>query len=66
MQLKKREKNGYGVTLPTIEEFAPSEPEIIKQNNFYGVRMKAMAPSYHIIRIDMGTEFSPLNRFRVP
>ena len=53
-------KEGYGVTLPTIDEFSPSEPELIQQNNFYGVRMKAMAASYHIIRIDMGTEFSPL------
>ncbi|MFJ8235170.1 stage IV sporulation protein A [Ureibacillus sp. NPDC094379] len=52
--------NGYGVTLPSLEEFEPSEPEIIKQNNFYGVRMKASAPSYHIIRIDMETEFAPL------
>ncbi|MED3762743.1 stage IV sporulation protein A [Ureibacillus sp. FSL K6-8385] len=52
--------NGYGVTLPTVEEFEPSEPEIIKQNNFYGVRMKAKAPSYHIIRVDMESEFSPL------
>ena len=48
------------MTLPTIDEFSPSEPELIQQNNFYGVRMKAMAASYHIIRIDMGTEFSPL------
>lgn len=53
-------RNGYGVTLPTMEEFMPSEPEIIKQNNFYGVRMKAKAPSYHIIRVDMESEFSPL------
>ncbi|WP_431029684.1 stage IV sporulation protein A [Lysinibacillus sp. LZ02] len=53
-------KDGYGVTLPTIDEFEPSEPELIRQNNFYGVRMKASAASYHIIRIDMGTEFAPL------
>lgn len=53
-------ETGYGVTLPSMEEFEPSEPEIIKQNNFYGVRMKAKAPSYHIIRVDMESEFSPL------
>lgn len=53
-------ESGYGVTLPTMEEFEPSEPEIIKQNNFYGVRMRAKAPSYHIIRVDMESEFSPL------
>ena len=52
--------NGYGVTLPMMDEFEPSEPELISQNNFYGVRMKAVAPSYHIIRIDMEAEFAPL------
>lgn len=52
--------DGYGVTLPAMDEFTPSEPELIQQNNFYGVRMKATAPSYHIIRIDMDAEFSPL------
>lgn len=54
------ENDGYGLTLPTMEEFEPSEPELIQQNNFYGVRMKAKAPSYHIIRIDMESEFAPL------
>lgn len=58
--IEKARKEGYGVTLPTMDEFTPSEPELIQQNNFYGVRMKANAASYHIIRIDMGSEFSPL------
>ncbi|MBD8025232.1 stage IV sporulation protein A [Ureibacillus sp. Re31] len=58
--IEEASEHGYGVTLPTMEEFEPSEPEIIKQNNFYGVRMKASAPSYHIIRVDMETEFAPL------
>ncbi|BDH61382.1 stage IV sporulation protein A [Lysinibacillus sp. PLM2] len=58
--IEEASENGYGVTLPTLDEFVPSEPEMIKQNNFYGVRMKASAPSYHIIRIDMETEFAPL------
>lgn len=53
-------EHGYGVTLPTMEEFSPNEPELIKQNNFFGVRMKATAPSYHVIRIDMESEFAPL------
>lgn len=51
---------GYGLTLPTLDEFEPNAPELIKQNNFYGVRMKANAPSYHIIRVDMESEFAPL------
>lgn len=53
-------KSGYGVALPTIDDFQPSPPELIKQDNFYGVRMRAAAPSLHIIRIDMDAEFSPL------
>ncbi|MEG0449188.1 MAG: stage IV sporulation protein A [Lysinibacillus sp.] len=53
-------KDGYGVTLPMMQEFEPTAPELIKQNNFYGVRMKASAPSFHIIRIDMESEFAPL------
>lgn len=53
-------EDGYGVTLPMVEEFEPSAPELVKQNNFYGVRMKVSAPSYHIIRIDMESEFAPL------
>lgn len=51
---------GYGVTLPMMQEFEPTAPELIKQNNFFGVRLKASAPSYHIIRIDMESEFAPL------
>lgn len=58
--IKQARETGYGVTLPEIDEFTPTEPELIKQNNFYGVRMKAKAASYHIIRIDMTSEFSPL------
>ena len=58
--IEQARKEGYGVTLPTIDEFVPTDPELIQQNNFYGVSMKATAPSFHIVRIDMGTEFSPL------
>ncbi|MGE7834838.1 stage IV sporulation protein A [Viridibacillus arvi] len=58
--IEKAKKDGYGVTLPNTQELEPSPPEIIKQNNFFGVRMKANAPSYHIIRIDMEAEFAPL------
>lgn len=58
--IQQAKEDGYGVTLPAMQEFSPSEPELIQQNNFYGVRMKASAPSYHIIRIDMEAEFSPL------
>jgi len=53
-------REGYGIALPTIDDFNPTAPELIKQNDFFGVRMKATAPSLHIIRVDMEAEFSPL------
>ncbi|WP_019413573.1 stage IV sporulation protein A [Paenisporosarcina sp. TG20] len=53
-------ESGYGVSLPSVQDFQPSAPELIKQNDFFGVRMKAKAPSLHIIRVDMEAEFSPL------
>lgn len=58
--IEKAKKDGYGVALPVIDDFTPSPPELIKENNFFGVRMKAKAPSLHIIRVDMEAEFSPL------
>lgn len=58
--IEKAKSDGYGVALPVIEDFNPTPPELIKENNFYGVRMKAKAPSIHMIRVDMEAEFSPL------
>ena len=54
------EIEGYGIAIPSIEQFEPQEPELIKQNNFYGVKMTTTAPSYHIIRVDLEAEFAPL------
>lgn len=58
--IEKAKSDGYGVALPVIDDFNPTPPELIKENNFYGVRMKAKAPSIHMIRVDMEAEFSPL------
>lgn len=58
--IDKAKADGYGVALPEIDDFNPSPPELIKENNFFGVRMKAKAPSIHMIRVDMDAEFSPL------
>lgn len=58
--IEQAKRDGYGVALPMMNDFEPSPPELIKQNDFYGVRMKAKAPSLHIMRIDMDAEFSPL------
>jgi stage IV sporulation protein A len=51
---------GYGVVSPQMEEMMLDEPEIIKQGNRFGVRLKASAPSIHMIRADIETEIAPL------
>ena len=40
---------GYGIVMPSLEELKLEEPEIIKQGGRYGVRLKASAPSIHIV-----------------
>jgi len=51
---------GYGVVTPHMEEMTLNEPEIIKQGNRFGVRLRASAPSIHMIRADIETEIAPL------
>ena len=50
---------GYGVVTPQMEEMTLDEPEIIKQGNRFGVKLKASAPSIHMIRADIETEIAP-------
>lgn len=51
---------GYGIVLPTMDEIELKEPEIITQGSQYGVKLKASAPSLHIMRVDVETEVSPI------
>lgn len=51
---------GYGIVAPSIEELSLEEPEIVRQGSRYGVRLKASAPSIHMIRADIETEVSPI------
>lgn len=53
-------ETGYGIVAPSAEELKLEEPEIVKQGGRYGVRLKASAPSIHMIRADIETEVSPL------
>ncbi|MDO4750350.1 MAG: stage IV sporulation protein A [Eubacteriales bacterium] len=53
-----REK-GYGVVLPSEEELRLEEPQIVRQAGRYSVRLKASAPSIHMIRANIETEVSP-------
>lgn len=51
---------GYGLVSPSLEEMDLAEPEIYKQGNRYGVKLKARAPSLHVLRADITTEVAPL------
>ena len=51
---------GYGVVAPSLSELSLEEPEIIKQGKQYGIKLKANAPSLHIIKADISTEVSPI------
>ncbi|MDD3839791.1 MAG: stage IV sporulation protein A [Clostridia bacterium] len=51
---------GYGVVKPQLEELKLEEPEIVRQGNRFGVRLRASAPSLHIIKADITTEVSPI------
>ena len=51
---------GYGVVMPTAEEMKLEKPEIVKKGGTYGVKLRAGAPSIHMMRVDIDTEISPM------
>lgn len=51
---------GYGIVSPSIEELILEEPEMVKQGSRFGVKLRAKAPSIHMIRADIETEVSPI------
>ncbi len=51
---------GYGVVMPTAEEMKLEQPEMIRKNGSFGVRLKAGAPSIHMIRVDIDTQINPM------
>ncbi|TCO78955.1 stage IV sporulation protein A [Marinisporobacter balticus] len=53
-------ETGYGLVAPRLEELELQEPEIFKHGNRFGVKLKANAPSLHLIRTDIATEVSPI------
>jgi stage IV sporulation protein A len=58
--LKDAANTGYGIVPPSLDEMALEQPEIIRQGNRFGVRLKASAPSLHIIRVDVNSEVAPI------
>ena len=51
---------GYGIVTPSVEDLRLEEPEIVEQPGGYGVKLRASAPSIHMIRADIQTEVSPI------
>ncbi len=58
--LEEAKNTGYGIVAPEVGEMSMEEPKIIKQGGRYGVKLKASAPSLHIIRANIQTEVSPI------
>ncbi|MBP3493481.1 MAG: stage IV sporulation protein A [Oscillospiraceae bacterium] len=58
--LQEARESGYGIVMPCVEELDLEDPEIVRQGGRYGVRMKASAPSIHMIRADIATTVSPI------
>jgi len=58
--LQEVKQTGYGIVTPSIDELILEEPEMVKQGSRFGVKLKAKAPSIHMIRADIETEVSPI------
>ena len=53
-------QTGYGIATPSIDDMKLDKPEIIKQGPRYGVKLKAVAPSIHMIKVDVESTFEPI------
>lgn len=54
------EATGYGIVMPAVEDLKLEEPKIIKKSGSYGVRLRAAAPSVHMIKANIETEINPI------
>ena len=60
LAMEEVKETGYGVVNPGVTEMELEEPEVVKHGNRFGVKLKASAPSYHIMRVDVETEINPI------
>ncbi|HOO06061.1 MAG: stage IV sporulation protein A [Ruminococcus sp.] len=58
--LEEVEATGYGIVMPEMEELTLEEPKIIRQGGKYGVKLKASAPSIHMMKANINTTVSPI------
>ena len=54
------ETNGYGIVIPTMSDMELKEPQVVKKGAGYGVKLRASAPSLHIMKVDVETEVNPV------
>ena len=58
--LESVEENGYGIVMPDVSDLTLAEPEIIKKSGSYGVKLRASAPSIHMIKANIETDINPI------
>ncbi len=58
--LEEARSTGYGIVSPSMEEMSLEEPEIMRKGGHFGVKLKASAPSLHIMQVDINTEVNPI------
>ncbi len=58
--LKSVNETGYGISLPSVKQMKLLKPEVIKQSGRFGVKLKAIAPSIHLIKVDVESTFEPI------
>ena len=60
LDVYKRQRKGYGVITPSVEDIKLDEPELIHHGNKFGVKLRATSPSIHLIQADIETEIAPI------
>ena len=58
--VKMAKSTGYGIVYPTLKELKLETPELVKQGNRYGVKLKAVASSIHLLKVDVESTFEPI------
>ena len=58
--LKMVKQTGYGVAIPSVSDLKLDSPEVLKHGSRYGIKLKAVAPSIHMIRVDVESTFEPI------
>ena len=58
--INEAKQTGYGVSIPTLEEMKLLPPNLVKQSGRYGVKLSAIAPSIHMIKVDVESTFTPI------